>query len=92
MLINGGTAVNLMSYSVFKKLGRKDNELVKTKPTINGLGGNPMEAWDVIFIELTVGSKSLATAFFVVKVTIVLFLAVIGFTPTAAFLLVCTNS
>jgi hypothetical protein len=92
MLINGGTAVNLMSYSVFKKLGRKDNELVETKLTINGLGGNPMEAWDVIFIELTVGSKSLATAFFVVKVTIVLFLAVIGFTPTAAFLLVCTNS
>jgi hypothetical protein len=68
MLVNGGTDVNLMPYSVFKKLGRKDNELVKTKPTINGLGGNPMEAWDVIFIELTVGSKSLATAFFVVKV------------------------
>jgi hypothetical protein len=68
MLVNGGTAVNLMPYSIFKKLGRKDNELVKTKPTINGLGGNPMEAWDVIFMELTVGSKSLATAFFVVKV------------------------
>jgi hypothetical protein len=68
MLVNGGTAINLMPYSVFKKLGRKDNELVKTKLTINGLGGNPMEAWDVIFMELTVGSKSLATAFFVVKV------------------------
>jgi hypothetical protein len=27
MLVDGGAAVNLMSYSVFKKLGRKDDEL-----------------------------------------------------------------
>jgi hypothetical protein len=30
MLIDGGAAVNLMPYSVFKKLGRKDDEFVKT--------------------------------------------------------------
>jgi hypothetical protein len=39
MLIDGGVAVNLMSYSVFKKLGRKDDELVKTNLTLNGVGG-----------------------------------------------------
>jgi hypothetical protein len=33
-----------------------------------GGGGNPMEAKGVISMELTVGSKSLATAFFVVEV------------------------
>jgi MFS-type transporter involved in bile tolerance (Atg22 family) len=44
MLINDGVAVNLMSYSVFKKLGREDDELVKTNLTLNGVGGNPMEA------------------------------------------------
>jgi MFS-type transporter involved in bile tolerance (Atg22 family) len=44
MLINDGVAVNLMSYSVFKKLGREDDELVKTNLTLNGVGGNPLEA------------------------------------------------
>jgi hypothetical protein len=68
MLVNGGTAVNLMSYSVFKKLGREDDELVKTNLTLNGVGGNPMGAQDVVSMELNVGSKSLTTAFFVIKV------------------------
>jgi hypothetical protein len=68
MLVDGGAAVNLMSYSVFKKLGREDDELVKTNVTLNGVGGNPMEARGAVSMELTVGSKSLATAFFVVEV------------------------
>jgi hypothetical protein len=41
MLINSGAAVNLMSYSVFKKLGREDDELVKTNLMLNGMGGQP---------------------------------------------------
>jgi hypothetical protein len=68
MFIDGSAAVNLMSYSVFKKLGRKHDELMKTNLTLNSVGGNPMEARGVISMELTVGSKSLATAFFVVEV------------------------
>jgi hypothetical protein len=68
MLINDGTAVNLMQYTVFKKFGREDKELVKTNITLNGVGGNLMEAWRVISMELTVGSKSLATTFFVIEV------------------------
>jgi hypothetical protein len=71
MLIDDSAAINLMPYSVFKKLGREDDELVKNNLTINdvvGRGGNPMEAKGVISMELTVGSKSLATAFFVVEV------------------------
>jgi hypothetical protein len=39
MLVNVGIVINLMSYSVFKKLGREDNELVKTNLTLNGVGG-----------------------------------------------------
>jgi hypothetical protein len=42
MLIDGDTTINLMSYSVFKKLGREDDELVKTSRTLNGVwGGQP---------------------------------------------------
>jgi hypothetical protein len=57
-----------MSYTVFRKLGREDNELMKTNLTLNGVGGNPMENRGVISMELTVGSKSLATAFFIIEV------------------------
>jgi hypothetical protein len=69
MLIDGA-AVNLMLYSIFKKLGREDDELVKTNLMLNGVGGggNPMEARGVVFMELTIGSKSLATTFFIIEV------------------------
>jgi hypothetical protein len=40
MLIDGGAAINLMSYTVFKKVGREDDELVKTNLMLNGMGGN----------------------------------------------------
>jgi hypothetical protein len=67
-----------MAYFIFKKDGREDDELMKTILALNGVGGNPMEARGVISMELTV--------------TIVLFLAAIGFTPITAFLLLCINS
>jgi hypothetical protein len=41
MFVIGDAAVNLMSYSVFKKLGREDNELMKTNLTLNDIGGQP---------------------------------------------------
>jgi hypothetical protein len=68
MLIDGGAVVNLMSYSVFKKLGREDDDLVKTNLMLNGVGGNMMEASGIAFMDLTVGSKSLTTTFFIVEV------------------------
>jgi hypothetical protein len=42
MLVDSGAAINLMPYSMFKKLGRKDNEFVKTNLILNGMGvGQP---------------------------------------------------
>jgi hypothetical protein len=70
ILIDGGAAINLMPYSVFKKLGREDDELMKTNLMLNGVGGNPMEARGVVSMELTVGSKLLATTFFVIEVQV----------------------
>jgi hypothetical protein len=67
MLIDDSAVINLMSYSVFKKLGREDDELMKTSLTLNDVGGK-MEARGVISMELTVGSKSLTTAFFIIDV------------------------
>jgi hypothetical protein len=53
---------------VFKKLGREDDELMKTNLTLNDMGGNLMEARGVVSMQLTVGSRSLATSFFIVEV------------------------
>jgi hypothetical protein len=64
MLVDGGAAVNLMSYSVFKKLGREDDKLMKTNLTLNSVGGSLIEARGVV----SMGSKSLATAFFIIEV------------------------
>jgi hypothetical protein len=68
MLIDGGAVINLMSYSIFKKLGREHDKHVRLTLRLTLWGGNQMEAHGVISMELTVGSKSLATTFFVIKV------------------------
>jgi hypothetical protein len=68
MLVDGGAIVNLMPYSLFKKLGSLDDELIKTNMAVSSVGGGePMGAKGVISMELTVGSKTLATAFFVAE-------------------------
>jgi hypothetical protein len=38
MLVDSGVVINLMPYSIFKKLGRKDDKLVKTNLMLNGVG------------------------------------------------------
>jgi hypothetical protein len=69
MLVDGGAVVNLMPYSVFKKLGLDENDLMKTNMVLNGFEGKEkIEAKGVMSVELTVGSKTLATAFFIAKV------------------------
>ena len=69
MLVDGGAVVNLMPYSVFKKLGLRDEELIKTNMVLNGFEGKEKtKAKGVMYVELTVGSKTLATTFFVAEV------------------------
>jgi hypothetical protein len=38
MLLDGSAAINLMPYSIFKKLGREEDKLVKTNLTLNSGG------------------------------------------------------
>jgi hypothetical protein len=68
MLIDGGAIIYLMSYS-FKKMGKSDEELIKTNMMINDVsGGDPIGAKGVASMELIVGSKTLATTFFIAEV------------------------
>jgi hypothetical protein len=55
-----------MPYSLYKKLGRSDEELIKTKRTVKGIGSRkPILAKGLALMKLTIGSKTLATIFFV---------------------------
>ena len=54
MLVDGGAIVNLMPYSLYKKLGGKDEELIKTNMMVSGVGGgDPIGAKGVASMELT---------------------------------------
>jgi hypothetical protein len=81
MLVNGGVVVNLMPYSMLKKLRKEDDELMKTNLTLNGMGGNLMEARGVVPWSSPWGaSHSLPrSSSSRCKVTIELFLVTIGF-------------
>ena len=69
MLVDGGAVVNLMPYSVFKKLGLDDDALMKTNMVLNGFEGKEKtEAKGVMCMKLTVGSNTWATTFFIVEV------------------------
>jgi hypothetical protein len=58
-----------MPYSLYKKLGGKDEELIQMNMTVSGVGGgDPIGAKGLASMELTVGSKTLATAFFISEV------------------------
>jgi hypothetical protein len=67
MLVGSGARVNLMPYSLYKKPGRSDEELTKTKRIVEGIGtGKPIPAKGFALMKLTIGSKTLATIFFIV--------------------------
>ena len=69
MLVDSGAIVNLMPYPLYKKLGGTDEELIKTNMTISIVGGGgPIPARGVANMKLIIGSKTLATAFFVADV------------------------
>jgi hypothetical protein len=69
MLVDGGVAVNLMPYSLYKKLGKQDDELIKTNMTLSGIGtDSSIKAKEVTSVELTIGTKTLAAAFFIADV------------------------
>jgi hypothetical protein len=68
MLIDRGTSVNILSLSLFKKLSHIEGELKCTNLSLSGFAGDPTEVKGIICKELTVGRKTMPTAFFVVDV------------------------
>jgi hypothetical protein len=68
ILMDGGASVNILPLSLFKKLSHIEGDLKRTNLRLSGFEGDPMEAKGIICKELTVGSKTMPTTFFVVDV------------------------
>jgi hypothetical protein len=67
MLVDTGAAVNIMPYSVLRRLGRSAEDLIKTNVMLNDFNGQASEAQVVLNVDLTVGSKTVPTSFFIVS-------------------------
>ncbi|KAK1627022.1 hypothetical protein QYE76_001337 [Lolium multiflorum] len=66
MLVDTGAAVNIMPYSMLRRLGHSSDDLIKTNITLSDFNGQASEAKGVLNVELTVGRKTIPTAFFIV--------------------------
>jgi hypothetical protein len=67
MLVDTGAAVNIMPYSVLRRLGRSAEDLIKTNVTLSDFKGQASEAHGVLNVDLIVGSKAVPTSFFIVS-------------------------
>jgi hypothetical protein len=68
MLMDGGASVNILPLSPFKKLGHIEGDLKHTNLSLSSFVGDPTEAKGIICRELTVGSKTMHAAFFMVDI------------------------
>jgi hypothetical protein len=67
MLVDTSATVNIMPYSVLRRLGRSAEDLIKTNITLSDFNGQALEAQDVLNVDLAVGSKTILTSFFIVS-------------------------
>jgi hypothetical protein len=67
MLVDTGAAINIIPYSVLRRLGRSAGDLIKTNITLSDFNGQTSEAQGVLSVDLTVGNKTVPTSFFIVN-------------------------
>ena len=65
MMVDSWAAVNIMPYSVLRRLGKTKEDLIKTNMTLSDFNGQLTEAMGVLNADLTVGSKTIPTSFFI---------------------------
>jgi hypothetical protein len=67
-VVDGGAGVIVMLLSTFEKMGYQEKELMRTNMILSMFTGELMNTKGVMSVELTVSSRTLATAFFIVYV------------------------
>ena len=94
MLVDGGAAVNIMPYVMLRKLGKSQDDLTKADMMLKDFEGVVSPALGALCVDLTIGSKTLPTTFFVIngKGSYSYCWDGIGFMPIAAFRLLYINA
>jgi hypothetical protein len=67
MFVDGGTVVNVMPYTTFRKLGMGLGDLRTMIIVLNDFAGNPSDTKGCVHVDLMMGSKTLLTTFFVIE-------------------------
>jgi hypothetical protein len=67
MLVDIGAAVNIMPYSVLRRLGRSTGALIKTNVTLSDFNRQTSKAQGVLSVDLTIGNKTVSTSFFIIN-------------------------
>ena len=67
VLVDNGAAVNILPAFMMRQLGKEDEDLIPTELTMTNFVGGVTKCRGVLPVELTVGGKTLMTAFFVVE-------------------------
>jgi hypothetical protein len=67
MLVDTSATVNIMPYSVLRRLGCSVEDLIKTNIMLSDFNGQTSEAQGVLNVDLTMGSKTVPTSFFIVS-------------------------
>jgi len=66
-VVDGGAAVNLMSYVTLRKLGLGEEDLIQTDMMLTDFEGDVSPARGAIRVDLTIESKTLPTTFFIIN-------------------------
>jgi hypothetical protein len=67
MLVDGGAAVNIMPYIMLRKHGKSSDDLTKTDMMLKDFEGVVSPTLGALCVDLTIGSKTLPTTFFVIN-------------------------
>ena len=67
MLVDGGAVVNIMPYAMLRKLGKSSEDLTKIDMMLKDFEGVVSPAVGALCVDLTIGSKTLPTTFFVIN-------------------------
>ena len=58
--------MNIMPHAMFRKLGKGEEDLMKTDMMLKDFESNISPAREALCVDLTIGSKTLPTTFFVI--------------------------
>ena len=69
VLVDNGSMVIVMPLRMLRTLGRNIDDLIETTVSVSAFIGEISKTLDVLHIDITVGSKTSLSAFFVINYT-----------------------